>query len=109
MRRSALPGLALAIGCVIAGFAIAMLVGRFPISVGDIFGALWGKITGTASGVVPAAETVILQVRGPRVLAAFFVGAALSVAGTAFQGLFRTPLVSPDILGASSGAALGAV
>jgi len=109
MRRSALPGLALAIGCVIAGFAIAMLVGRFPISVGDIFGALWGKITGTASGVVPAAETVILQVRGPRVLAAFFVGAALSVAGTAFQGLFRNPLVSPDILGASSGAALGAV
>jgi iron complex transport system permease protein len=37
------------------------------------------------------------------------VGAALSVAGTAFQGLFRNPLVSPDLLGASSGAALGAV
>ena len=37
------------------------------------------------------------------------VGAALAVAGTAFQGLFRNPLVSPDILGASSGAALGAV
>src|SRR5690606_25804088 len=42
-------------------------------------------------------------------LAAFFVGAALAAAGTAFQGLFRNPLVSPDILGASSGAALGAV
>src|SRR5258708_32389452 len=37
------------------------------------------------------------------------VGAALAVAGTAFQGLFRNPLVSPDILGASPGAALGAV
>jgi iron complex transport system permease protein len=37
------------------------------------------------------------------------VGAALAIAGTAFQGLFRNPLVSPDILGASSGAALGAV
>jgi len=48
-------------------------------------------------------------VRGPRVLAAVLVGAALAVAGTAFQGLFRNPLVSPDILGASSGAALGAV
>ena len=45
----------------------------------------------------------------PRVLAAALVGAALAVAGTAFQGLFRNPLVSPDILGASSGAALGAV
>jgi len=52
---------------------------------------------------------VVLQVRGPRVLAAALVGAALAVAGTAFQGLFRNPLVSPDILGASSGAALGAV
>ena len=50
-----------------------------------------------------------MQVRGPRVLAAALVGAALAVAGTAFQGLFRNPLVSPDILGASSGAALGAV
>jgi iron complex transport system permease protein len=52
---------------------------------------------------------VIWQVRGPRVLAAALVGGALAVAGTAFQGLFRNPLVSPDILGASSGAALGAV
>ena len=42
-------------------------------------------------------------------MAAMLVGAALAVAGTAFQGLFRNPLVSPDILGASSGAALGAV
>ena len=57
----------------------------------------------------PAVESVILQVRGPRVIAAFLVGAALAIAGTAFQGLFRNPLVSPDILGASSGAALGAV
>jgi iron complex transport system permease protein len=54
-------------------------------------------------------ENVIWQVRGPRVVAAVLVGAALAVAGTAFQGLFRNPLVSPDILGASSGAALGAV
>jgi len=52
---------------------------------------------------------VVWQIRGPRVFAAFAVGAALSVAGTAFQGLFRNPLVSPDILGASAGAALGAV
>jgi iron complex transport system permease protein len=59
--------------------------------------------------VPPAIESVVLQVRGPRVLSAALIGAALAVAGTAFQGLFRNPLVSPDILGASSGAALGAV
>jgi iron complex transport system permease protein len=59
--------------------------------------------------VPPAAENVILLVRGPRVLAAVLIGSALAVAGAAFQGLFRNPLVSPDILGASSGAALGTV
>jgi iron complex transport system permease protein len=59
--------------------------------------------------VSPAVEAVVLQIRGPRVVAAVLAGSALAVAGTAFQGLFRNPLVSPDILGASSGAALGAV
>ncbi len=52
---------------------------------------------------------VVLNIRLPRIAAALLVGAALAGAGTAFQGLFRNPLVSPDILGASSGAALGAV
>jgi len=51
----------------------------------------------------------VLGVRGPRVLAALEVGAVLAAAGAAYQGLFRNPLVSPDILGVSSGAALGAV
>jgi iron complex transport system permease protein len=54
-------------------------------------------------------ETVVMQVRGPRVAAALLVGAALAAAGAAYQGMFRNPLVSPDILGVSSGAALGAV
>jgi len=55
-------------------------------------------------------RNVVLLVRGPRVIAAVLVGGALAVARPRrFQGLFRNPLVSPDILGASSGAALGAV
>jgi len=70
---------------------------------------LAARITGRPASVPAAMENVVLLVRGPRVLAATLVGAALAVAGTAFQGLFRNPLVSPDILGASSGAALGAV
>jgi len=109
VHRSALPGTLVALAVLATGFAVALLVGRFPVSAADIVSVLWSKIAGGASGVSPATEAVILQVRGPRVLAAFLVGAALSIAGTAFQGLFRNPLVSPDILGASSGAALGAV
>lgn len=88
---------------------IALLIGRFPVSLADIVATLWSKLTGAPSGRAPAIEAVIMNIRGPRVIAAMLCGAALSIAGAAFQGLFRNPLVSPDILGASSGASLGAV
>jgi len=84
-------------------------VGRYPVGLGDLLNVVAAKLTGQAAEAPAAVENVIWQVRGPRVLAATLVGAALAVAGTAFQGLFRNPLVSPDLLGASSGAALGAV
>jgi iron complex transport system permease protein len=104
-----LPGLAIATAVLIAGLLLAFTVGRYPVSLSDLLQVLLAKATGGATHVPAAVENVILQVRGPRVLAAALIGAALAVAGTAFQGLFRNPLVSPDILGASSGAALGAV
>jgi iron complex transport system permease protein len=107
--RSAVPGFAIAIAVLIAGLLLALTVGRYPVSLGDLLSVLYAKLAGHRADVAPAVESVIFQVRGPRVIAAMLVGAALAVAGTAFQGLFRNPLVSPDILGASSGAALGAV
>jgi iron complex transport system permease protein len=55
-----------------------------------------------------ADETILFQIRLPRIIAAVIVGAALSMAGAAYQGLFKNPLVSPDILGVSSGAGFGA-
>src|SRR6202163_932061 len=109
MTRSALPGLGIALAILAAGLITAFTVGRYPVSLPDLIAVLAAHLTGRASSVAPAVENVILLVRGPRVLAAVMIGAALAVAGTAFQGLFRNPLVSPDILGASSGAALGAV
>ncbi|MET0217706.1 MAG: iron ABC transporter permease [Burkholderiales bacterium] len=87
---------------------IAFAVGRFPVSVGDLMAATVGKLLGSGRELPANVETVIYQVRGPRVLAALVVGAALAAAGAAYQGMFRNPLVSPDILGVSSGAALGA-
>ena len=109
MTRSALPGLAIATAVLIAGLLLAFTVGRYPVSLGELLTVLLAKVTGQTADVPTAVQSVVLQVRGPRVMAAALVGAALAVAGTAFQGLFRNPLVSPDILGASSGAALGAV
>jgi len=109
MTRTAVPGLMIALGILIAGLLIAFTVGRYPVGLDQLFHVIIAKITGGSSGVPAAVESVVLQVRGPRVIAAVLIGGALAVAGTAFQGLFRNPLVSPDILGASSGAALGAV
>jgi iron complex transport system permease protein len=102
-------GLLIAFAVLIAGLLLAFTVGRYPVSLGDLLHLVIAKLTGRTPDVPAAVQNVIWLVRGPRVLAAALVGAALSVAGTAFQGLFRNPLVSPDLLGASSGAALGAV
>jgi len=102
-------GLPIAASLLVICIIVAFAIGRFPISLPELFQFLLSKLTGVPSGLSPTIETVILQIRGPRILAAVLTGSALAVAGTAFQGLFRNPLVSPDILGASSGAALGAV
>jgi iron complex transport system permease protein len=109
MTRSALPGFSIALAILAAGLVTAFTVGRYPVSLADLAEVVRAHLSGRPAAVAPAVENVILLVRGPRVLAAVLIGAALAVAGTAFQGLFRNPLVSPDILGASSGAALGAV
>ena len=82
---------------------VAFAVGRYPVSLADMLALL------TGAPVSPTVETIVLQVRGPRIAAALLIGAALAAAGTAYQGMFRNPLVSPDILGVSTGAALGAV
>jgi len=97
------------IAALLGGVLFAFAQGRYAVSLGDLARLAWARVTAQPSGLAANVETVVWQIRGPRVFAAFAVGAALSVAGTAFQGLFRNPLVSPDILGASAGAALGAV
>jgi iron complex transport system permease protein len=89
--------------------AVAFAVGRFPVTPAELLTVLWAKLSGTPHTLPPTIETVVFRVRGPRVLAAMAVGATLAASGSAYQGLFRNPLVSPDLLGVSSGAALGAV
>lgn len=97
-------------------FFISFLLGKYSISLSELFHILIWK-TGELINISgdnekqlwdTAAATVFLRVRLPRVLAAAMIGAALSAAGASYQGLFRNPMVSPDILGASSGAGFGA-
>jgi iron complex transport system permease protein len=85
----------------------AALVGRYPIAFADVVAAIARRLTGASQET--QIETVLFGVRFPRIAAAALVGGALAVAGAAYQGLFRNPLVSPDILGVSTGAGLGAV
>ncbi|WP_443189709.1 FecCD family ABC transporter permease [Methylobacterium sp. Leaf99] len=99
-----LPVLAL---CALAVAALG--IGRYAVPVGDVFDVLAATLFGWPSGADATVQTVVLRVRLPRVIAALVVGSALAAAGATYQGLFRNPLVSPDILGVSAGASLGAV
>jgi iron complex transport system permease protein len=96
------------LAALIAALLIALAVGPFPLRLADITRSL-ARLLGTPDGPVTSGEIVFMRVRLPRVAAAALVGAALAGAGTAYQTLFRNPLVSPDILGVSTGAGLGAV
>src|SRR5262249_24095337 len=85
----------------------AALIGAYPISPGELAAAIARRFAGAAP--VGQIDTVLFEVRLPRVLAAVLGGAALAGAGAAYQTLFPNPLVSPDILGVSTGPGLGAV
>ncbi len=102
-------GLAAAATLLVAMVVVALSVGRFPVAPADLVEVAWARLSGRRAAVERTVATVLFAVRAPRVAAALLVGAALATAGAAYQGLFRNPLVSPDILGVSSGAALGAV
>lgn len=88
---------------------LALGRGSYPLGLDDVLRAMLAVFGGPAAGLEPTAETVLWQVRGPRVLAALLVGAALAASGAALQSVFRNPLAAPDLLGVSAGAALGAV
>ncbi|MDQ7094558.1 iron ABC transporter permease [Desulfosporosinus sp. PR] len=92
----------------ILAFLFSFPLGRFPIPVPVLLTALAGKVFPFVHGPQGVINTVIFEVRLPRIIAAMLVGAALSMAGVAYQGMFKNPLVSPDILGASAGAGFGA-
>lgn len=87
---------------------VAMLVGPVSIEFKELVQAVMGRIAGSSHAVDSRVDTVLFSIRLPRIAAALMVGASLSAAGATYQALFRNPLVSPDILGVSMGAGLGA-
>lgn len=91
--------LTLALAVVAVG---SLLFGRYPIAPAGWWRVLSDPRHSGVEGVV------LLNVRLPRVIAGMLIGGGLALAGAAYQGLFRNPMVSPDILGASAGAGFGA-
>jgi iron complex transport system permease protein len=91
------------IGITIILFFFSLGIGRYSISLDTTVRCLLMQ-----GNVDPTVKTVIFQIRVPRVLAALLVGAVLSSSGSAFQGVFKNPLVSAQLLGVSAGAGFGA-
>lgn len=122
LDRKVEPWIKIAIGIALLGIVlVSFALGRYPISPVELISTLGGLANNALAdfamhfGVaIPHVEvnqqmaTALMNIRLPRILVVMLVGAALAVAGASYQGMFKNPLVSPDILGASAGASFGA-
>ncbi len=95
-------------GLLVIVFLGSFSVGRYPVRPDVVFLSIIDRMFSLDLGIPSAVSTIVFEIRFPRIIAAVLVGAALAGAGAAFQGMFKNPLVSPDILGASAGAGFGA-
>nr|WP_320129240.1 iron chelate uptake ABC transporter family permease subunit [uncultured Sphaerochaeta sp.] len=86
----------------------SFLLGKYPIDPVTLIKILLSKVIEIPQDWPNQAETVLFNIRLPRVVMGAVIGGGLSCAGAAYQGIFQNPMVSPDILGASNGAAFGA-
>lgn len=94
--------LAALLALLMAGLLVSLLLGRYRVSPQSLFNVILMRERGTKEAIA------ILNVRLPRILLSVLVGAGLSAAGAAYQGVFQNPMAAPDILGASAGAGFGA-
>lgn len=107
MRASALwGGLLLLLGAVLL---VSLAAGRYQVPLGHVAAILAAPVLDLAPSWSPAEELVVRTVRLPRLLMAGLAGAGLALCGAVLQGIFRNPLVGPQTIGVSSGAALGGV
>ncbi|WP_427174272.1 FecCD family ABC transporter permease [Arthrobacter sp. 92] len=95
-------------GVVLAAVAaLALASGRYNVPLAHVMEILASRVAPLTSSVSGAEQNVVLLVRLPRVLLALLVGGGLAIGGAALQAVFRNPLVSPEVIGVSSGASFG--
>lgn len=107
LRRRCRRVMLLLLLALLCAVLLSFWVGYYPLTPLQVVRAFLTRF-GYEGDIPPQAITIFWSIRLPRILSAVFIGASLSVAGSTYQGMFRNPLVSPDILGVSSGASLGA-
>lgn len=107
-NRRANRALALLAGILLALFLASFWFGRYGMDIPTTLRILFSRIFPIQKDWDPNLETAVINIRLPRIVMACLVGCSLSAAGAAYQGVFQNPMASPDILGASSGAAFGA-
>ncbi|MGN1350319.1 MAG: FecCD family ABC transporter permease [Anaerovoracaceae bacterium] len=108
MRKKTSCVLLLMTASAVAMFLISFCVGRYSMAPDEFLKTLFFHFSDPSMIRDPNTETVLFNIRLPRVLAVILCGSGLSVAGAAYQGMFKNPLVSPDILGAAAGSGFGA-
>ena len=92
----------------LAAFLVSFAMGRYSITIPQLLHTLYYHFADPSQVISPNMETTVFNIRLPRVLAVLLVGGGLSISGAAYQGMFKNPMVSPDVLGASAGAGFGA-
>src|SRR5690554_3244079 len=85
-----------------AAFIISISIGRYPLSIEEILDIIFRKEIGTMG------ENIFFTLRLPRTIMVLIAGLGLSMAGSVYQTIFKNPLATPDLIGVSSGANLGA-
>lgn len=92
----------------VAAFFVSLMFGRYPVTPRELFDIVFARVMNTEPYWTAASEAVLFNIRLPRIFLSCLVGCCLACAGAAYQGVFQNPMASPDILGASNGAAFGA-
>lgn len=102
-KKRTIISLIVSIAVFVVIFALALMLGRYQIKIDQFFKAVF-----TNDAAVKTQRSIIVNLRFPRTIMAAFVGIGLSLSGLLYQETFRNKLVSPDLLGVSTGASVGA-
>ncbi|WP_242847984.1 FecCD family ABC transporter permease [Inediibacterium massiliense] len=94
---------------IIITFFVSLFLGRYIIPPKTVLNVLINSMFNINMNTFEMESSIVIGIRLPRTILSMLIGAALAVSGATYQGLFRNPLVSPDVLGVSSGAGFGAV